>query len=64
MASLVAAGYDLDGVRSYTSTAIGITDKKHDGYHVRGATWLVSNPKGYPRRRNVEADDTRCRPAS
>jgi len=42
-------GYDLDGVRSYTSTAIGITDKKHDGYHVRGATWLVSNPKGYLR---------------
>lgn len=45
--SLAAAGYDLDGVRSYSATAIGITDKKHDGYHVRGATWLVSNPRGY-----------------
>jgi len=49
VASLVAAGYGLEGVRSYTSTAIGITDKKHDGYHVRGAIWLVSNPKGYLR---------------
>ncbi len=49
VASLVAAGYDLEGVRSYTNTAIGITDKKHEGYHARGATWLVSNPKGYLR---------------
>jgi len=49
VASLVAAGYDLDGVRSYTDTALGITDKKHEGYHVRGTTWLVSNPKGYLR---------------
>ena len=48
-ASLAAAGYDLDGVRSYSATAIGITDKKHDGYHVRGASWLVSNPRGYLR---------------
>mgnify|MGYP000565320063 CR=1 FL=1 len=47
--SLVAAGYGLDGVRSYTDTALGITDKKHQGYYVRGATWLVSNPKGYLR---------------
>jgi hypothetical protein len=49
LASLVAAGYDLDGVRSYTDTALGITDKKHEGYHARGSTWLVSNPKGYLR---------------
>lgn len=49
VASLVAAGCDLEGVRSYTGTAIGITDKKHHGYHVRGAIWLVSNPKGYLR---------------
>jgi hypothetical protein len=49
LASLVAAGYDLEGVRSYTNTAIGITDKKHDGYYARGVTWLVSNPKGYLR---------------
>ena len=47
--SLVTAGYDLNEVSSYTDTALGITDKKHDGYHVRGATWLVSNPKGYLR---------------
>ena len=49
LASLVAAGYDLEGVRSYTSTAISITDKKHEGYHARGVSWLVSNPKGYLR---------------
>lgn len=49
LASLVAAGYDLEGVRSYTNTAISITDKKHDGYHARGVFWLVSNPKGYLR---------------
>ena len=49
VASLVAAGYDLEGVRSYTDTAISITDKKHDGYYTRGSDWLVSNPKGYLR---------------
>lgn len=47
IASLVSAGYGLDGVHSYTDTAISITDKKHDGYHTRGSEWLVSNPKGY-----------------
>jgi hypothetical protein len=49
VASLVAAGYDLEEVRSYTGSAIGITDKRHGGYHVRGVAWLVSNPKGYLR---------------
>lgn len=49
VAALVAAGYNLEGVRAYTDTAIGITDKKHPDYRVRGATWLVSNPKGYLR---------------
>lgn len=46
---LAAAGHDLEAVRDYKATAIGITDRKRLGYHQRGATWLVSNPKGYLR---------------
>lgn len=42
-------GYSADVglVQRLSETAIGITDKKHPGYHFRGAEWLISNPKGY-----------------
>lgn len=38
---------DIGLVQHLSETAIGITDKKHPGYHIRGAEWLISNPKGY-----------------
>ncbi|CUH64885.1 hypothetical protein TL5118_01054 [Thalassovita autumnalis] len=38
---------DVGLVQRLSETAIGITDKKHPGYHFRGAEWLISNPKGY-----------------
>lgn len=38
---------DVGLVQRLSETAIGITDKKHPGYRIRGAEWLISNPKGY-----------------
>ncbi len=40
---------DIGLVQRLSETAIGITDKKHPGYQIRGAEWLISNPKGYAR---------------
>ena len=43
---MTARGHQ-NGAYELASSALGITDKKHPQYRLKGGLWLVSNPEGY-----------------